>query len=129
MRSLFSRGLSVPVRPRLPVALGRGVGLRPLEASGRWGREAAALSVRQGRTEEWEGNTWGVEGRGQPSPSPPGRCPALCSQRPWAVPRLQGKCHHVLPELSTDGPEPWTDSGVGVVLPRWGEWMGQSEVN
>ena len=69
MRSLFSRGLSVPVRPCLPVAFGRGVGLRPREAPGRWGW-GAALSVRQGRIEEGEGNTGGVEGRGQPSPSP-----------------------------------------------------------
>ena len=47
--SVFSRGLSVPVCPHVSVVLGRGVGLRLQEASGRWGQGAAALSVRQGK--------------------------------------------------------------------------------
>lgn len=98
MRSLFSRGLSVPVHPCVLVVLGGGVGLRPREASGRWGQGAAALSVRQGKNRGGRRKHLGVLRVGFNS-APRHQDAALPSapSAPWAVPRLLGECHHALP--------------------------------
>lgn len=59
-----------------------------------------------------------LEGGVQLSPQPPGisALPLLPSTVGAAS---QGKCHHALPVAEPDGPEPRTDSGVGVVLSCW----------